>query len=50
MMSFKRSLHTQMLLQYVAIVLVCMLIIPMSIMWALQMRFRTFAEEKLLED
>ena len=48
-MSFKRSLHTQMLLQYVAIVLVCMLIIPMSIMWALQMRFRTFAEEKLLD-
>ena len=49
-MSFKRSLHTQMLLQYVAIVLVCMLVIPLAIFWTLDMRFRRFAGEKLLED
>ena len=49
-MSFKRSLHTQMLMQYAAIVLVCMLVIPTGIFWTLDMRFRRFAGEKLLED
>jgi len=46
----KRSLHTQMLLQYVAIVIICMIVIPASISKLLDRQFRRFAEEKLVED
>ena len=46
----KRSLRTQMLVQYVAIVLVCMIVIPTAISWMLDRRFRSFATEKLAED
>ena len=46
----KRSLHTQMLLQYVAIVIICMIVIPASISKLLDHQFRRFAEEKLVED
>jgi two-component system sensor histidine kinase BaeS len=49
-MNAKRSLRTQMLFQYVALVLVCMLIIPMTVSWLLNRQFRRFADEKLAED
>ena len=46
----KRSLHTQMLIQYVAIVIICMIVIPTAISKLLDHQFRRFAGDKLLED
>lgn len=49
-MNLNRSLRSQMLFQYVALVLVCMLIIPMTVSWLLNRQFRRFANEKVSED
>ena len=46
----KRSLRTQMLFQYTAIVIICMVVIPAAISRLLDFQMRRFAEEKFLED
>ena len=46
----KRSLRTQMLLQYVVIVLICMLVIPAGISRLLDSQFRLFSSDRLKED
>lgn len=46
----KRSLRTQMFLQYAAIVIICMLVIPTAISMLLDRQFRRFAEDRLRED
>lgn len=48
--TMKKSLRTQMLIQYVAIVIICMLIIPAAISELLDRQFRRFASERLIED
>lgn len=49
-MSVKRSLRTQLIFQYMVIVIVCMLIIPTAISELLDMQFRNFASERLREN
>ena len=46
----KRSLRTQMLVQYVVIVIICMLVIPTGISKLLDMQFRLFASDRLRDD
>ncbi len=46
----KRSLRTQMLIQYAALVIICMLIIPAVISRLLDWQFRNFAEARLDDD
>lgn len=46
----KRSLRTQMFMQYAAIVLICMLVIPAGISKMLDLQFKRFTENKLAED
>lgn len=48
--TMKRSLRTQMMVQYVAIVIICMLVIPTAISVLLDRQFRRFSSEKLVED
>ena len=45
----KRSLRTQMLIQYVVIVLICMLVIPAGISKLLDRQFRLFSSDRLHE-
>lgn len=49
-MTVKRSLRTQLIFQYMVIVLVCMLIIPTAISELLDRQFRNFASERLREN
>lgn len=46
----KRSIRTQMLIQYVVIVIICMLVIPAGISKLLDRQFRLFSSDRLLED
>ncbi len=46
----KRSLRTQMLFQYVVIVIICMLVIPAGISKLLDRQFRLFSSDRLRED
>ena len=46
----KRSLRTQMLFQYVVIVIICMLVIPAGISKLLDRQFRLFTSDRLRED
>ena len=46
----KRSLRTQMFIQYATIVVLCMLVIPTAISWFLDRQFRMFAEDRLREE
>ena len=46
----KRSLRTQMLFQYVVIVIICMLVIPAGISKLLDRQFRLYSSDRLLED
>lgn len=46
----KRSIRTQMLFQYVVIVIICMLVIPAGISKLLDRQFRLFSSERLRED
>ncbi|PKL04339.1 MAG: hypothetical protein CVV54_05530 [Synergistetes bacterium HGW-Synergistetes-1] len=46
----KRSLRTQMLVQYVVIVIICMLVIPTGISKLLDRQFRLFSSDRLLDD
>lgn len=46
----KRSLRTQMLLQYAAIVLICMIVIPAFIAKSLDTQLQKFLNARLLED
>ncbi|MCE5184480.1 MAG: Adaptive-response sensory-kinase SasA [Synergistaceae bacterium] len=46
----KRSLRTQMLVQYVVIVIICMLVIPTGISKLLDRQFRLFASDRLRDD
>ena len=46
----KRSLRTQMLIQYAALVIICMVVIPTVISRLLDWQFRNFAEARLNDD
>lgn len=46
----KRSLRSKLIFQYMAFVVVCMLVIPTGIARLLDWQFRTFASERLQED
>jgi len=46
----KRSLRTQMFMQYAALVLICMLVIPTGISKLLDLQFKRFTESKLAEE
>ncbi|MDY9921492.1 MAG: HAMP domain-containing sensor histidine kinase [Synergistota bacterium] len=46
----KRSLRTQMLVQYVVIVIICMLVIPTGISKFLDRQFRLYSSERLRDD
>lgn len=46
----KRSLRTQMLVQYVVIVIICMLVIPTGISKLLDRQFRLFSSDSLRDD
>lgn len=46
----KRSLRTQMLVQYVVIVIICMLVIPTGISKLLDRQFRLYSSERLKDD
>ena len=48
--NLKYSLKSQMLFQYISLVLVCMLLIPALVSWFIDMRFRTFSENILAEE
>ena len=48
-MKNKRSLRTQMLLQYAAIVLICMIVVPAIVAKKLDSQMKTFLENRLLE-
>ncbi|MDO4987486.1 MAG: HAMP domain-containing sensor histidine kinase [Synergistes sp.] len=49
-MKVKRSLRTQLIFQYMVIVIVCMIVIPAAISKLLDMQFRRFASERLQEN
>lgn len=46
----KRSLRTQMLVQYVVIVIICMLVIPAGISKLLDRQFRLYSSDRLKDD
>ena len=46
----KRSLRTQMLIQYVVIVIICMIVIPAGISKLLDIQFRLFSSDRLKDD
>lgn len=46
----KRSLRSKLVFQYMVMVLVCMVVIPTAIAELLDRQFRSFANERLLED